>query len=295
MSDDGIEKSTSVALVAPDPARRRKGGDAPRVVPVVPEGQDPDTWIPDTYVGNPIAPNKYCRAWNGKRNKYCRKKAGFATTHPGQGRCRNHEGRPITTGARVRYDDLHHRDIRQLVEKYESDIDPLNMLGELALLRALLTNFINEYQRFLPALLGWYESYSLVRPPIPDEFADSYERSVTEWAIKLQEGGEYTDLQIADVTRAKKFIEAFRKPVDEGRPRKVVDIIEARHLIDSIGKLVDRLDKRNTISEAELNRTIQSMGRVVDVIIPNGVIPAGTLGEDLKRLIREGWMRSVTR
>lgn len=262
------------------------GGAAEMLHPPVPEGVEPDTYIPDHYVGNPIAPNRFCRGWNGKREKYCGSIAGTGTDHLGIGRCFIHEGRPVKTGGGIRYRELHHRTIKDLVEIFENDPDPLNILGELDLTRALLVHFINEYSEFTEALLAWYDSFKVARPPIAEEFASALERVVDEHAISLAETESASDGQVLDVQKAKKFIEAYRRPVAEGRPRKVMQLIEAQKLISTIVELVAHLDKRDQVSEAEMNRIINAMGRVVDVIVDD---------PDKKTKIREGWMRAVSR
>jgi hypothetical protein len=61
---------------------------------------DPAKMVPTAYVG-PLDPNYFCRAWNGKRFKYCRCRAGFRTSHVGVGRCWVHGGgqdQTVTTG-----------------------------------------------------------------------------------------------------------------------------------------------------------------------------------------------------
>lgn len=265
--------------------RKRAPGDQ-RVPVVVPPGEDPHKYIPPEYIGHPIAPNFYCRAWNSKRNKYCRSKAGHGTLHLGEGRCRTHEGRPITTASRIRYTDVGHRTIGDLVRKFQEDPDPLNMLDELAMARAILVDFIERHSAFTEALLDWHESFKLTKQPMSEEDASGYERVITEYAIMLRESGKYTDLQITDCTRAERFIQAYRKPVAEKRPRKVVEIIEVTKVIDTIVKIVSRLTERSTISEAELSRVISGMSRVVDVIVTD---------PEQRKKVREGWVQLVTR
>jgi len=65
-------------------------------------------------------------------------------------------GRPITHG---RYSTLNHERLRELVAHFEADPDPLNVTAELALLRAIVVDFINRYDKFIAALEAWHESY----------------------------------------------------------------------------------------------------------------------------------------
>lgn len=267
--------------------RRELGGDAKRVEVIVPEGADPLTYIPKTYVGHPIAPNGFCRAWNVKREKYCKRPAGDQTDHPGIGRCYHHHGRPVKSGVSIRYSDLQHRTLGDLFEKFANDPDPTNLLPDLALARSMLQDGIQRHQEFTEQLDDWHASYRFKKLPISPEDADSFRRVVDEWAINiLDDGADPTDLQIQDAARAKRYIAALERPVDQGRPRKPVDMLEFVRVIDTIGRLVDRLDKRNVISEPELNRILVGMKMVVEFIVTD---------PEQQRQIREGWMRVVTR
>ncbi|MDT9121677.1 hypothetical protein RSW84_29940, partial [Escherichia coli] len=49
--------------------------------------------------------------------------------------------------------------LRELMDAAEADPDPLNLLPELALLRALVQDYVERYDALTAALLGWHESY----------------------------------------------------------------------------------------------------------------------------------------
>lgn len=68
---------------------------------------------------------------------------------PKQGR---RGGRPPTHG---RYSKWKKEDIRELVEQFEADEEPLNILPEIAAVRALLTDFIDTYNQRVDALIAW--------------------------------------------------------------------------------------------------------------------------------------------
>lgn len=281
----GDEPSSTVAVRD----RRDLGGDAEWVVVIVPEGEDPHRYVPKEHVGNPIAPNYFCRGWNGKpsRMHYCSMVAGWGTDHLGSGRCKHHGGRPVTTGTRIRYDGLHHRTIGDLVRKFADDPDPLNLLADLDLARAIMVDAIERHQEFTAQMDDWHASFAHKKLPISAEDAESFRRVVDEWAITIVEDGrEPTDLQIQDAARAKRYITALERPIDQGRPRKPVDILEVGRMLDTIGRLVDRLDKRDVISEAELNRMLRAMSLSVELVVTD---------PEQRKLIREGWMRAVTR
>jgi hypothetical protein len=83
----------------------------------------------------------------------CQKGAGWGTDHAGEGRCKLHGGAsPIRSG---RYSVITRDSIRDLVEHFESDESPLDVLPELAHVRALLSDFINRYEEIVDALMAW--------------------------------------------------------------------------------------------------------------------------------------------
>jgi hypothetical protein len=71
------------------------------------------------------------------------------TTRPG--------GAPVTTG---RYSRLKREAVRDLYEAYLADPDPYNLTSELAMLRALVQDFIDRYDEWREALLSWHASFT---------------------------------------------------------------------------------------------------------------------------------------
>ena len=72
--------------------------------------------------------------------------------------CRMHGaggGRPIVHG---RYSKLKHVQMRELIDQFEADPDPLNIFPELAASRALFNDFIERYNQFKESLLAWNAS-----------------------------------------------------------------------------------------------------------------------------------------
>lgn len=84
-----------------------------------------------------------CRAHARTSGKPCRQPAGHGTDHPGEGRCKLHGGAsPIRHG---RYSTVKRKAIAELIAKHEADPELLNVLSELALLRALLSDFLSRF------------------------------------------------------------------------------------------------------------------------------------------------------
>ena len=85
-----------------------------------------------------------CGALN-RQGEPCRNRAGKGTSHLGLGRCRNHGGASqVIHGQRARTQALRRHyaitspELGELVAQYQSDPDPLNVLHEIAVLRALI-------------------------------------------------------------------------------------------------------------------------------------------------------------
>jgi hypothetical protein len=79
-------------------------------------------------------------------------------------------GRPITHG---RYSQIHRETLRRLIAQHEADPDPLNMLPELAMCRALFVDFINRFDTFTEALLAWHAGHNdHGTPPKPTQALD---------------------------------------------------------------------------------------------------------------------------
>jgi hypothetical protein len=74
----------------------------------------------------------------------CRRPAGHGTSHPGQGRCKLHGGKsPVTHG---RYSVIRRPSVQQRIDELKAaDAEPLDLLEELHLLRALTIDFIERY------------------------------------------------------------------------------------------------------------------------------------------------------
>jgi len=99
----------------------------------------------------------FCGAKN-RSGGACRNPAGKGTDHLGSGKCRNHGGStPITTG---RYSLVKRDDLRSLAEQYEKGPDPLNLLPDLAMCRAILHDFIERYDAWREAFLDWHASFT---------------------------------------------------------------------------------------------------------------------------------------
>ncbi len=125
----------------------------------------------------PDPSGRHCDAHTRADDRHlCDNPSGFKTDHPGIGRCHLHGGR---TPARVgRYSEITRQRIRELIEKQAADPEPLSLLPELALLRALVIDFIERYDVWREALLAWWKSWNTdhaeARPHQVLDIADAY-------------------------------------------------------------------------------------------------------------------------
>jgi len=103
-----------------------------------------------------VPPGERCNArTHAKDHHLCQLRAGHGTDHPGIGRCRRHGG--CTPSRSGRYSTVKHESLHQLIAQFEADPDPLNILPELAAMRALFQDFVDRYTTWSTALLAWYE------------------------------------------------------------------------------------------------------------------------------------------
>lgn len=164
---------------------------------------------------------------------FCRRQAGFNTEHPGQGRCHLHRGN--NQGAKIRkkkgtadsskikvhpYDAIMHHSLadkwRQLSQ---SDYDALDLLPEAHLLRALIVDFVNRYEKMSEALLLWYAKKSDTKPRRVMDIADAYRMvdslgKLIERVHKIRQEGAIT-------------LETFRRVVE------AMGMIVAKHVPDA--------------------------------------------------------------
>jgi hypothetical protein len=115
--------------------------------------------------------------------------------------------------------------IRDLIAAHEADPDPLNLLPEIAALRALFQDFIERYETMTAALLAWHASWQITRRPLPEEQLLGFEAVIAEWENALGELGENaTDKQRLDLEAARKFVSILRGADAEQRPRQIMDL-----------------------------------------------------------------------
>ena len=211
----------------------------------------------------------------------CTQAAGWGTDHAGQGRCKLHGGAtPIASG---RYSTITRQSIRELQEFHAKQPNPLGTDEEIALVRALLTDYINRYEENNAAILGWWASWSASQRPLSEERVMAFERIVDDFEEQLRLGkAELTERQEEALELARAFITDLRNP-DNSRPRQLLDISDAYQMAAEVTRMVERVEKTraaNAVSRPELLRILSEMGRVVDLFVAD---------PQVREKIRDAW------
>lgn len=226
-----------------------------------------DRFIPSVYEGK-IDANYYCRGWNSKRNKYCRSRAGAGTDHTGSGRCKLHGGsKPVTHGQERRDPNVQSTRIHELLTKHLENEDPLNVLRELALARALLEDWVARYETYVAALTAWYDTWEGKRIPISTDEKAALLEALGEYELLLSEmDDKASDRQHSTLELAKSAVEFLATP-QEPKPRQLLDVTDAMRHIDVISKVIYRVEQTRqsgAISLDQLKRFMFALERVIE-------------------------------
>lgn len=234
--------------------------------------------VPAHHEGT-LEPNYYCRAWNPRRSKYCKSRAGAATQHMGAGRCKTHDGggdNKVTHGLHRRYQFTDATRIKDLVERLEEDEHPLDTGPELTLLRALAHDFIERYDRTTTALLAWHRSWGPKSSPLSPEHADALRRVMDEHETRIKENVAATEGQRDDLKTAREALEFLWAPLTE-KPHTIPDLVDAGHLLDKITKAVERIERtksQNHITYDQLKRFLFGIDRVLSLRVTDPTLLA---------------------
>jgi len=162
----------------------------------------------------------------------CTQPAGFGTSHYGYGRCKYHGGKHTTANrTNDAYSNTRQLRIRQLYEEFRDDPDPLNMLGEVAMLRALTRDYIERF--------------------------DQDKESRELWLAAVKNRSARDD----EVRHAVNLLLQVGTP-----PTQIMDLSDAWRLLAECTKAVKRIEDvraQNAISRQDLFRVLREMGRSV--------------------------------
>lgn len=208
-----------------------------------------------------------------KSGKPCRHFAGMRTDHPGEGRCWLHGGAtPIKHG---RYSKITRPRIRELIDHYETDPVPNDLLPEVNLLRALVTDFVERYDEITDAVLAWHSSWG-----------EEYRKAVHLWREKMLrrlEGSGWQDVDPDELPDPPDPLDFMNKP------RQMLDVTAAAGMVDKVGAMVDRIQKHRregAITLDTLNRVLEQLGVEVVHAVAEVITDAATRAQVLNAVER---------
>lgn len=255
-------------MTADSPESPQEGADVSRV-PVVVEGtvapsekSSDQALVPDGEAPKPsITTLVQCGA-RTRTGTPCSYIAGYKTDHAGQGRCHLHGGlTPIKHG---RYSTILRTRIRDLVEQYENDPEPLDIFPELAALRAMYHDFIERYDENSAAIIAWHKQRSL--NPVDQEALFAAVNELEE--IRRSGSVELTEAQGETITAARRAIADLGSDLE--RPKSLLDISDAHKILAEITKVVERIEKirsEGAITRGQLQKFLFQLNRVIEATI----------------------------
>jgi hypothetical protein len=175
-------------------------------------------------------------------------------------------GRPATHG---RYSRLKREHLRSLIEEYEQDPDPLNILPELAAARALFQDFTDRYDEFTEALVAWHQSYQAGSRPIDKYKVEAFIEVVDQYEELIRSEDDLTERQQKTLSIAREFVKAARQEAGT-KPIQILDISDAYRIVSEITKIVERIEKirsQNAVSRPDLVRVMTEMARTVETFV----------------------------
>jgi hypothetical protein len=202
---------------------------------------------PEDRVVKVKVPKEKCGAWGRRGQMPCRHPAGFRTAHSGSGRCYLHGGNaPVKHG---RYAKVQNQAIKDLLDDLEDDDDPMNLLPEVQLLRALVINYVNNYEAYIVALEAWQRSFDKA---FIGQWQDWWETLRAD--ILEQENREMRDKLLLAMPDPMSFLPS--------KPLNLPDIMQVGGFLVQIGGLVEKIKKlksTDTFSMQTIDRLWASM------------------------------------
>lgn len=216
--------------------------------------------VPTTPIG------EYPKCGAQLRNKpgtFCRQPAGKNTPHEGNGKCWLHGGlTPVKSG---RWSKVVRREVKELIEHLEEADDPLDILPDLHMVRALLVDFLNRYQENRDAVLAWHASWN--GRPWRTQDLEVLTDVLAEYEGVLRERGEWEESTMASYCARAQALVANMTEAYTGKPREVLDISDAHRMAVEASKMVERIEKiraRGAVSQQDFARVMTEIGRAAE-------------------------------
>lgn len=260
-------------------ARVTNGGAAGNARPVADPLQNPGEAVPLAEPGKRERkrrePEQICGTIGRRNGEPCRHPAGFRTDHPGTGRCWLHGGRSLArTG---RYSAVERPRVQELLHDFHQDPDPMNLMPEALLLRALLLDFIERFDDQDRALMRWNLSFEKA---FQSEWSDWW-RDMKADAIERED-----DL-------SSEILEQMPDPMDflPSKPLRMADITEVGSLIDKVGGMIERIRKARSTDTFSM-ATVDALWTVMSAHLTQAmleVIENDGLRQRLHTAVEEKW------
>src|SRR5262245_31247121 len=154
------------------------------------------------------------------------------------GRCRMHGGKgsggPITHG---RYSKISRPRISELILQFEQDANPIDLIPELSLLRALVQDYIERYDTITDALIAWHESFETKNSnPKPRQVLDiiSVGKFIGEIGKLTERIQAYKQKQTISLETLNRVMEQFGVEVTMAAMETIDDEAQRSALLSSI-------------------------------------------------------------
>lgn len=202
-----------------------------------------------------------------KPGEFCRQPAGKNTPHEGSGKCWLHGGlTPVKSG---RWSTVTRRAIKELVNAMQQDPEPLDILQDLFMVRALLIDFLNRYEENRKALLAWHLSWN--GRPWRTKDLDLLTDVLNAYEGLLRQNGDWEE-ESADTLqcRSAQAMVGNLEASTLGKPREILDISDAHRMAVEASKMVERIEKiraRGAVSREDFARVMTELGRAAETAL----------------------------
>lgn len=195
-------------------------------------------------------PAKHCGAKTRttENGDPCTKGLGFGTPHPGEGRCRFHGGLSLVIHGR--YSKIRANDrLRAVMVELQDEDNPLDLIPDLLLLRARLTVYMEEEQRWSLRLADWHDSYSA---------GTKAEMDVLRRVLASGDG----EALGASLSRLRILMTK-----DPPKPGKLYDPLHFVKAITAIGAIVDRITTHRERMQVPMSTLIEMQENMALVMV----------------------------
>jgi hypothetical protein len=191
----------------------------------------------------------------------------------------------------------------------EADPEPLDILPDLFMVRALLVDFINRYKKNSEAVLAWHASWN--GRPWRTEHLQKITDVLNEFEGRLRESGEWEEgSSMVDMCAQVQAMVLNMTESYAGKPREILDISDAHRMAVEASKMVERIEKiraRGAVSQQDFVRVMTEIGRMSETALSpsrlrHALQEAGVLtsemteeqmvkvADDLRNNLSDAWM-----